>query len=104
MNRLPPHQAPSGPIQKALGFVLTLALLGLGLMFSMVFFAVAVVVGIVLWVYLWWRTRDLRRQMREEMARQQGYPPGNGTYQRDTDDQGGIIIEGEVIREDKSKK
>ena len=48
--------------------------------FSLVLFAVLVVVGLLVWTYLWWKTRALRKQMRER-------PPG------------GRVIEGEVIRD-----
>jgi hypothetical protein len=50
-------------------------------MFSVLLFAVVATVGVVAWGYLWWRTRELRRRMR-------AHPPG-----------GGVVIEGEVIRE-----
>jgi hypothetical protein len=46
--------------------------------------AVLVAVGLLGVGYLWWKTRDLRRQMRER-------PPG------------GRVIEGEVIRDTASR-
>ena len=52
----------------------------LALMFSVVLFAVVVTVGLAAWGYLWWKTRNLRKQMRDN-------PPD------------GLVIEGVVIRE-----
>jgi hypothetical protein len=71
-----------------LGKVLTFAagavLLVVAFMFSVMVFAVLVAVGLLGVGYLWWKTRDLRRQMRER-------PPG------------GRVIEGEVIRDTASR-
>ena len=52
-------------------------------MFSLVILAAVAAVALVAGTYLWWKTRALRRQMRER-------PPG------------GHVIDGEVIR-DKAK-
>lgn len=41
-------------------------LLTLGFMFSLVILVVVAVIGLVLWAYVWWKTRELRRQMREQ--------------------------------------
>ncbi len=70
-------------IRKALGVVLGAVLLTAALLFSVVVFAVLAVGGLLVLGYLWWKTRDLRRQMRQQMREQ---PPD------------GSIIEGEVIR------
>jgi uncharacterized iron-regulated membrane protein len=48
---------------------------------SVVVFAIALAGAIVIGGYLWWKTRELRRRMRER-------PPG------------GHVVEGEVIRDD----
>lgn len=68
-----------------LGKVLALAagavLLVAAVMFSLLIFAVAAVLGVFAWGYLWWKTRELRRRMREK-------PPG------------GRVFEGEAVRED----
>ena len=72
-------QAPS-LLQKIVAGIGALVLFGLALMFSVVLFAVVVTVGAVVWGYLWWASRKLRKQMRDN-------PPG------------GMVIEGEVIRE-----
>lgn len=53
--------------------------------FSLIVFAIIAAAGLVLGGWLWWRTRALRRQMRE-------HPPGGNVVE-------GEVIEGEVVRE-----
>ncbi len=62
------------------GIVLIIA----GFMLSLIAFVAVATVGMLGALYLWWRTRDLRRQLRE----MQDNPPG------------GRIIEGDATRED----
>jgi len=69
---------------KLLTLVLGASFLVLAFMFSLVALAVVAVGGVMLWGWLWWKTRAIRKQMREQ---------GRQTA---TD---GYIIEGEVIRE-----
>lgn len=68
-----------------LGRLLTIAagavLMVAAFMFSLLVFAVALAGGLLVGGYLWWKTRELRRQMREQ-------PPE------------GRVIEGEAIRDD----
>lgn len=71
---------PPGLLARILAFVVTVALVGVALMFSVFLFAFIVTVGVAAWAYLWWKTRDLRRNLHERP--------------RD-----GLVIEGEVIRE-----
>lgn len=72
-------EAPTpGLLEKLVAFVVGTILLVVGFMFSMVLFAIIVVAGLLAWAYLWWKTRELRRAMREN-------PPG------------GRVIDGEVI-------
>ncbi len=54
-------------------------LLAVAFMLSVLVFAVVVTGGLLVWGYLWWKTRNLRKGMRER-------PPE------------GRVIEGEVIR------
>jgi threonine/homoserine/homoserine lactone efflux protein len=65
----------------AAGVVLLLAVF----MFSLLVFAIVVTGGLLVLGYLWWKTRDLRKQIREQMGER---PTGER------------VIEGEVIRED----
>ena len=76
---------PTRLLRKVVVFVATAAMIGLALIFSALLLAVVVTAAAVALGYLWWRTRDLRKQMRE-------HPPGNLVI-------GGEVIEGEVIRE-----
>jgi len=71
---------PMSVWQKIVAAVIGGGLFVLALMFSVVLFAVVVTVGLVAWGYLWWKTRNLRKQMRDN-------PPD------------GLVIEGVVIRE-----
>jgi uncharacterized membrane protein len=67
---------------KLFALIITAILLTLGLMFSMVLLAIVAVVGIAAFGYFWWRTRALRKAMREHPLDRQP---------------GGQIIEGEAI-------
>ena len=73
---------PSSPVT-VLTYVSAAVLLVVAFMFSLLVFAILAIVGVLVWGYLWWKTRELRRQMREQ-------PPG------------GRVIEGEAIRDDES--
>src|SRR3989338_1318683 len=55
---------PASLLRKVAAFFITAALIGLVLMFSVLIFAVVLTVGAMAWGYLWWKTRDLRKQMR----------------------------------------
>lgn len=70
----------SGLLGKVLTFASAAVLLVVAFMFSLLVFAILATGGLLVWGYLWWKTRDLRRQMRER-------PPG------------GRVIEGETIRD-----
>lgn len=72
--------APMSPLRKFFTALATIGVFGLALMFSVLLFAVVLTAGAVIWGYLWWKTRDLRKQMRDN-------PPG------------GLVLEGEVISE-----
>ena len=66
-----------------LTFASAAVLLVAAFMFSLLVLAILATVGVLIWGYLWWKTRELRRQIREQ-------PPG------------GRVIEGEAICEDES--
>ncbi|HRQ57082.1 MAG TPA: hypothetical protein PLN31_06670 [Azoarcus taiwanensis] len=67
-------------VQKAGAVIVAIVFFSVVLMFSVVLFAAALTAGAVAWGYLWWKTRAVRKTMRDN-------PPG------------GLVIEGEVIRE-----
>ncbi len=74
-----------GLLGRLVAFAVGAALLIAAFMVSVVVFAIALAGALVIGGYLWWKTRELRRQMRER-------PPG------------GHVIEGEVIRDDESPR
>ena len=84
---------PSGPLAKVAAFLLSATFLVLAFMFSLVALAVVAVVGVALGGWLWWKTRAMRKQMKEmrEAAQQMG--ESGPTHNNDQ------VIEGEFIRE-----
>lgn len=74
---------PPGPLGKALALLGGAALLVLGFLFSLVLLAIAAVLLAGVSAYLWWKTRELRRQLREASA---ACPEPNG----------GSVIDGEA--------
>jgi hypothetical protein len=77
-------RAPS-LLGRIIALLLGTAVLVLAFMFSLVLLAVAATVGVLALGYVWWKSRALRKQLREQMAEQPS---------------GARIIEGEVIRDD----
>lgn len=71
--------------KKIVAALVTAVLFGVALMFSVVFFAAVLTLGLGAWGWLWWKTRAIRKQMRDN-------PPG------------GLVLEGEVIREVKEER
>jgi hypothetical protein len=85
---------PPSLLRKSVAFVATTALIGLGLMFSAVLFVIILVVGATAGTYLWWKTRELRKLMRN-------FPPRSGPMDEQIVEGEAIkgeVIEGEVIR------
>ena len=81
---------PQGPIAQLLTVIGGALVLGAAFMFSLVFFAVLAIAGLIFWLYFMWKTRALRRQMREQLdagARASASAPASGD-----------IIEGEAVR------
>lgn len=76
-------------LSRLLAFVLSVVLLVLGFMFSLVALAVVAVLVLIIGGRLWWKTRDLRRQMRE-----MGAAGPNGSRHETAGD----FIDGEAIR------
>ncbi len=85
---------PPSLLRQAVAIVSTAALAGLVLMFSVVFFVIIFIVGAFGAAYLWWKTRDLRKQMRNFSAREAAMESGvfDGEVLK------GEVIEGEAIR------
>lgn len=89
--QVPPPSTPPSPLRKIVGLIFTISLAIVALMFSAVFFAVIAVVGLITWGYLWWKTREVRKQMRE-FAEQSESMMQEQTASNDE------VFEGEVIR------
>lgn len=83
---------PKGLLAQVLTAVVGVIALVLGVMFSAVFLAVVVVAGLIFWAYFWWKTRAVRRQIREQMARPNFAQPVPEPAQE------GDVIEGEAVR------
>jgi hypothetical protein len=57
----------SGPIAKFLAFTLGVAALAAGLFLSVFVFAGLLLVGVVAGGWMWWRTRGLRKQLKDTL-------------------------------------
>lgn len=79
MNQPLPRQATQpGFFTKLLTLLASVILLIVGFTFSVLFLAVVAAAGLVVWGYFWWKTRELRKVMRERPA-------------------GGHVVEGEAV-------
>lgn len=79
----------SNPLRKLVALIVTVVVVGLALMFSAVLLAVIVLIGTIAGAYLWWKTRAVRKQMREFQAR---------ATERAEMASNDAVFEGEVIR------
>jgi uncharacterized iron-regulated membrane protein len=84
----PPAKA-TNLLRKLVALVVTAAMVGLVLMFSAVLLVIILVVGTIAGIYLWWKTRELRKQIREFSTREMAREKQTG---------GDDVFEGEVIR------
>ncbi|MCX7173559.1 MAG: hypothetical protein NT159_06495 [Proteobacteria bacterium] len=73
-----PFHTGSGPLGRLLAVVTGMILLVAAFMFSVVILAVIALAGLAAWGYFWWKTRKLRKAMREHPS-------------------GGVVIDGEAI-------
>ena len=74
------------------------ALLVAGFIFSLLILSVIAVVALVVWAWFWWKTRALRRHLREQVEQMQREQPRGPAPSAPMTE--GVIIEGEVIREE----
>lgn len=81
-------------MQKLIAFVTTAALIAVGMMFSAVLLVFIAVAGVIVFTWLWWKTRALRKQLRE----QRQFMAANDADAFNGEVFEGEIIEGEVIR------
>lgn len=87
--------------QSVFGKLLTLvfggAFLVLAFMFSLVALAIVAVGGLLLWGWLWWKTRAVRKLIREQGITPESMARSNVSSSESSGS--GYIIEGEAIRE-----
>ncbi|MBU0688236.1 MAG: hypothetical protein KJ850_11870 [Gammaproteobacteria bacterium] len=88
---IPPPNTPRSPLSRVVGVFVTIVVAIIALMFSVVFFAVVAVFGLIAWGYLWWKTREVRKQMREFAEQSQ-------PVMREQSASNDEVFEGEVIR------
>lgn len=88
----------TGPIGRALAIVAGGLVLVAGLFVSAVVFSVLLVVGVVAGGWFWWKTRDLRKQLRERMAQMQRMQAG-GRPGEPAPKAPGDVLDGDFIRE-----
>ncbi len=77
-----------GLLGRVLTFALGAVLLVAAFMASLLLFAILLTGGLLVGGYLWWKTRDLRRRMREQMHEH--------IHERRP---GGRVLEGEAVRD-----
>ncbi|SMG53185.1 hypothetical protein [Paraburkholderia susongensis] len=65
------HPGPRSLLAKVLAVVVGAGLLVVGFAVSLVMLAVVLGAGIVIGGFVWWKTRDLRKQLREQAMRAQ---------------------------------
>jgi hypothetical protein len=100
MEHLPPPTAKlPGLLRKIAALIATTALVALVLMFSAVLFAIILISGIAAFTFLWWKTRHIRKLMRNfplhgEMRDSEMM--GDVMWKEDVIK--GEVIEGEAIR------
>ena len=91
-TRLQFSRPPKSLLGKILSLLLGATLLVLAVMFSVVALAIVAVGGVIFAGWFWWKTRALRKQIREQMQAQSVEPPDLEPMEK------GEVIEGEVIR------
>ena len=89
---LPPPARPPSLLRKIAAVIATMVLAGLALMFSAILLTV-ILIGVVFGgAYLWWKTRELRRLMKEQ---RRDFAARSAT--KPSDAFAGEVFKGEVI-------
>jgi hypothetical protein len=89
------HSSPAPQaslFKKILTFVLSIGLLIVGLTFSLVLVAVIAVLGLVAWIYFYWKTRAVRKALREA-AQDRSIIEGEATVVHEQEAAPGMLIE-----------
>ena len=99
---------PPSLLQKMLAIIVTAALVTLGLMFSAVLFAAILIVVAVGWAWMWWKTREVRKQMKQMHEQMRDFQEQGANMERETFESEvfrGETFEGEVIEgEERSRE
>lgn len=102
-----PAGRPIGPVGRALSLIAGGVLLVAGLFFSVLVFSVLLVLGVIAGGWFWWRTRGLRRDLREQVAQMRrdasARPAGSGGAGGRGASPPGDVLEGDFIREAPSR-
>jgi hypothetical protein len=85
---------PPSLAARIIAAVLALLAAGAALMFSVVILAGLALAGLAFWGWFWWKTRALRRSLREETPTQRCGTPADHRSQAGV----GKVIEGEAVR------
>jgi Flp pilus assembly protein TadB len=87
------RRPPRSLVARIAGVVLAVLAIGAALMFSVVILAGLALAGLTFWGWFWWKTRALRRTMREQMRARGCETPNRAD-----------VIEGEAVRVDEDRK
>jgi hypothetical protein len=82
---------------KALVIVGGVVMLASAFVVSLVFLAIGFAVVLTVGGYLWWKTRELRRQIRERVHEQSMHSQARSRP-------AGVVIEGEVISQERTRR
>jgi hypothetical protein len=96
----PTSNQPPSLFRKALVLVTAVALAAVAIMFSAILLSVILILAVFGGAYLWWKTRELRKMMRN-------FTPPQGAVMRGDAFAGeaskGEVFEGEVVRVDEPR-
>lgn len=87
-----------GPLGALFALVASGVLLVLGLTFSLLILAAVAVIGALGLGYFWWKTRALRKHLREQLDSRADLGPATATS---SDANEGNIIEGVIVSEER---
>lgn len=90
--------APKSLLTRVIAGIVTVLAVVAVLMFSVVALGVLLVGGAVFLGYFWWKTRALRRSLREQAAQQQATQQTPFARQRPAANDDSVVIEGVSIR------
>lgn len=88
----PSPAAQTSLFKKLLTLILSIGLIILGFMFSLVLVAVIAVLGLVAWIYFYWKTRAVRKALREA-AHDESIIEGEATVVHERENTAGILLE-----------